>query len=248
MPDKRFYSEPQATALSSDLLEFLKAAFTKSLSKEVWTQLMEKYPSMQGTENIFISPTMEAGMREDIKKKHGYAWSKDVLAFDDGLADRQAPFLTVARPIFAALESLEAVNTDGEEDLPGPEPEDINVMLEDAIALLGNAVSRLNSWRQRRFSEYLTDLGKRMLQSDVLPISFSPQTPFTGLYRASTTIPRPITSWSSLQPLDNHYRKKPFSARHSFRSFRSFRSQTYQNTTSSNDRRRTWGNKGRAKS
>ena len=36
-------------------------------------------------------------------------------------------------------------------------------MLEDALVYLGNANVRLNSWRQRRFSEYLTEVGKRTL-------------------------------------------------------------------------------------
>ena len=40
-------------------------------------------------------------------------------------------------------------------------------MLEDAVGLLGNAVFRLNSWRQRRFSEYQKYLGKRTLKSDL---------------------------------------------------------------------------------
>ena len=37
-------------------------------------------------------------------------------------------------------------------------------MLEDALVLLGNANARLNVWRQRRFPDYLTDLGRMTLR------------------------------------------------------------------------------------
>lgn len=40
-------------------------------------------------------------------------------------------------------------------------------MLEDALVLLGNANARLNVWRQRRFSDYLTDLGRRTLREGI---------------------------------------------------------------------------------
>ena len=40
-------------------------------------------------------------------------------------------------------------------------------MLEDALVLLGNANVRLNSWRQRRFSEYLTEVGKCTLKEEI---------------------------------------------------------------------------------
>lgn len=40
-------------------------------------------------------------------------------------------------------------------------------MQEDTLALFGNAVFRFNAWRQRRFSECLTDLGKRTSKSDL---------------------------------------------------------------------------------
>ena len=33
--------------------------------------------------------------------------------------------------------------------------------------MLGNAHVRLNNWRQRRFSEFLTDIGKRTLKEGV---------------------------------------------------------------------------------
>ena len=73
---KMFYNEPNEITIPEDLLEFLTATFTKSLYKEVWTQLLDKYPSIIGTENVLVSPTIEIGMKEDIKRKHGYMKSK----------------------------------------------------------------------------------------------------------------------------------------------------------------------------
>lgn len=119
----RFYNEINVTTLSDDLLEFLTSTFTKSLSKEVWTELLDKYPSIKGTETVLVSPTMETGMKDDIKKKHGYLKTKDLFAFDEGLAEKQAPLLTAVRPIMAALEALD-MPTEGDEDVSGPEPED----------------------------------------------------------------------------------------------------------------------------
>ena len=163
---RRFYSEPNHTSVSTDMLEFLTSAFTKPLSKAVWTELLDRYPAIEGMENLLVAPTIKTGMKEDIKKKHGYYNTKESFSFDEGLAERQAPILTAVRPIVAALEALDFNPEEDEED-SGPEPDDIKVMLEDALALLGNAVFRLNAWRQRRFSEYLTDLGKRTLKSDL---------------------------------------------------------------------------------
>lgn len=42
-------------------------------------------------------------------------------------------------------------------------------MLEDALVLLGNAKATLNVWRQRLFSDYLTNLG-RQTQRGGIPI------------------------------------------------------------------------------
>ena len=53
------------------------------------------------------APTMEAGMKEEIRKSHGHRKTKEVFSFDDGLAEQQGPFLTVARPILAALMNLD---------------------------------------------------------------------------------------------------------------------------------------------
>ena len=104
-------------------------------------------------------------MKEEIRKSHGFQKTKDVFAFDDGLAEQQGPFITVARPILSALMLLDSPpDEDGE---GGPDPDVIREMLEDALVMLGNANARLNIWRQRRFSDFLTDLGKRTLREGI---------------------------------------------------------------------------------
>ena len=104
-------------------------------------------------------------MKEDIRKRHGYSKTKEVFTFDDGLAERQGAFLYTARPILAALSMLEEAGKEDEED--APDPDTIKGMLEDALVLLGNATFRLNSWRQKRFSAYLTEIGKRTLKEGI---------------------------------------------------------------------------------
>ncbi|PFX18468.1 ATP-dependent DNA helicase Q1 [Stylophora pistillata] len=64
----------------------------------------------------------------------------------------------------AALEILE--DPVGEDD-EGVDPDEIKGLLEDALVLLGNANIRLNNWRQKRFSEFLTEVGKRTLKEDI---------------------------------------------------------------------------------
>jgi hypothetical protein len=63
----------------------------------------------------------------------------------------------VACPLLAALMALDDPGDEGD----GPDPDSIKNYLEDALVMLGNAHVRLNNWRQRRFSEFLTDIGKR---------------------------------------------------------------------------------------
>ena len=98
-----------------------------------------------------------------MRKHHGHLKTKDVLAFDEGLAEQQAPFVMVARPLLAALTALDGPGEEGE----GPDPDSIKDYLEDALVMLGNAHVRLNNWRQRRFSEFLTDIGKRTLKEGI---------------------------------------------------------------------------------
>ena len=104
-------------------------------------------------------------MKEEIKKSHGFRKTKEVFAFDDGLAEQQGPFIAVARPILSALSLLDSpLDEEGEGE---PDPDAIRAILEDALVMLGNANDRLNIWRQRRFSEFLTDLGKRTLREGI---------------------------------------------------------------------------------
>lgn len=61
----KFNTEPEQITLSGNLLKFITSTFTKSLSKEVWTTLLDKYPGIHYTENVQVAPTMETGMKED---------------------------------------------------------------------------------------------------------------------------------------------------------------------------------------
>ena len=40
----RYYTPVQETTLPDELLSFLKSAFTKQLSKDVWSNVMQQYP------------------------------------------------------------------------------------------------------------------------------------------------------------------------------------------------------------
>jgi len=105
---------------------------------------------------------MEAGMKEELKKRNGYTKTKEIFAFDDGLAERQSAFFVVARPLLAALTSLD--NSVEEDEDEGPDPDAIKDLLEDALVLLENANFRLNAWRQKRFSEFFAEVGKGTLR------------------------------------------------------------------------------------
>ena len=160
----RYYTEAKETVLSDEITAFATSAFTKRLSKEVWSDLMQKYPPIKGKEEVLVAPTMETGTREYIKQKFGYHKTKEVFTSDDGLVEKQAPFLAVARPVAAALDLLEEPPNPDESDSNGPDPDEIKAYLEDALVLLGNANFRLNAWRQKRFGEFLADVGKRIFK------------------------------------------------------------------------------------
>ena len=106
---ERFFSTEEDFELSSELLDLTTKAFTKPLTEEKWKELSASYPSIKGTEKFMCAPTMEAGMKEEIRKSHGHRKTKETFSFDDGLAEQQGPFLTVARPILAALMNLDSV-------------------------------------------------------------------------------------------------------------------------------------------
>ena len=65
----------------------------------------------------------------------------------------------------------ELPNPDKSDEGNGPDPDEIKAYLEDALVLLvmpiGNAKFRLNAWRQKRFGEFLTDVGNRILKQDI---------------------------------------------------------------------------------
>ena len=89
----RFYTTTKECVLSDQVLEIIKTAFTKQLSKDIWSDLMEKYPQIKGNENVLVAPTMETGTKEYMRQKFGHPKTKELLAFDEGLAEKQAPFL-----------------------------------------------------------------------------------------------------------------------------------------------------------
>ena len=167
-PLDRFYTTTKECILSDQIVEVIKTAFSKQLSKDIWSDLMQKYPQIKGTENILVAPTMETGTKDYMRQKFGHPKTKEILAFDEGLAEQQAPFLTVARPIATALAKLDANDIlDEEGNESGPDPDEIKSLLEDALVLLGNANVRLNQWRQKRFAQYLTDVGKHTLKAGI---------------------------------------------------------------------------------
>ena len=74
----------------------------------------------------------------------------------------------------------------------GPDPNTVWEMLEDALVTLGNANNCLNVWRQRRFSDFLTDLGERTLHEGIVtdkhlfPHQFHEEIKFEHDHKAST--------------------------------------------------------------
>ena len=118
----------------------------------------------------------------------------------------------MARPILAALMNLDPLSNDEGEG--GPDLGVVREMLEDALVLLGNANARLNVWRQRRFSDYLTDLGRRTLREGIptdrhlFPHQFHEKKKIDLDHKASTSklICKPKTGpkpWSSSQSFRN---------------------------------------------
>jgi hypothetical protein len=165
----KYYTETKETVLSEEVATFLSTAFSKRLSKDVWSDFMKKYPPIKGMEEVLVAPTMETGKIEYIKQKFGYHKTKEVFTSDDGLVVKQAPFLAVARLIAATLDLLEGPLSpdESEDDINGPDPDEIKAYLEDALVLLGNSNFRLNAWSQKRFGEFLIDVGKRILKDDI---------------------------------------------------------------------------------
>ncbi|PFX17898.1 hypothetical protein AWC38_SpisGene17768 [Stylophora pistillata] len=146
-----FFAKETSVEISPELLDLTSRAFAKPLEKDKWKEHISSYPGIKGTDSFLVAPTMEAGMKEELRKRHCHTKVKETLAFDDGLAETQATFISVARPILAALEALDE-KTKSDDGSEGINPDTVKGMLEDALVMLGNANARLNERRQRRFS------------------------------------------------------------------------------------------------
>ena len=60
-PLDRFYTTTECI-LCDQIVEVIKTAFSKQLSKDIWSDLMEKYLQIKGTKNILVAPTMETAV------------------------------------------------------------------------------------------------------------------------------------------------------------------------------------------
>ena len=136
---KDFIVKSHLFTITDDLIELSRKAFSTALSREKWLELVQSYPTIKDTDSFLISHKLEAGMKEALRKHHGHLKTKHVLAFE-GLAEQQASFVMVARPLLAALTAL-----DGPGEGEGPDPDSIKDYLEDALVMLGNAHVRLNN-------------------------------------------------------------------------------------------------------
>ncbi len=94
----QFYATAKECVLSEPVIEIIKTAFSKQLGKDIWSNLMEKYPQIKGTENVLVAPTMETGTKEYMRQKFGHGKTKQLLAFNEGLAKKQAPFVLLQQP------------------------------------------------------------------------------------------------------------------------------------------------------
>ena len=69
----------------------------------------KSYTAIENTDDFLVAPKLRAGMKEALRSRHGHMRITDVLAFDDGLSEQQAPFLMVPRPLLAALMARDAL-------------------------------------------------------------------------------------------------------------------------------------------
>ena len=105
-------------------------------------------------------------------------------------------------------------------------------MLEDALVMLGNANARLNVWRQRRFSDFLTHLGKRTLREGIptdkhlFPHQFHEKIKSEHDHKAST-------SKLVCKPKEG---RKPWANSQSFRDLATYR----RDQQGGGDRKRKW--------
>ena len=48
---------------------------------------------IEGTESVLVAPTMETGMKDDVRKKHCQSKIKELFSFNNGLVEKQVAFL-----------------------------------------------------------------------------------------------------------------------------------------------------------
>ena len=131
---------------------------------------MEKYSKIKDIEDILVATIMETGTEEYLLQKFGNHKTKELSALDEGLAERETPFLAVAHPIAAAFESLDTpyiLDEDARES--GSDSDEIKSFLEEALILLENANIRLNQCRQNRFSELLAIKAGKLTEKHLFP-------------------------------------------------------------------------------
>ena len=71
-------------------------------------------------------------MKEAFRKHNAHLKTIDVFAYNEGLAELQAPFVMGARPLIAALTALDGPRDEGE----GLDPDSIKDYLEDGVVIL----------------------------------------------------------------------------------------------------------------
>ena len=99
---------------------------------------------MKDKKSLLVTPTMEADMKEELKKRHDYTKTNELFTFDDGSAERQSAFLVVARPLLAALTAPDSWGGEDEDSDEGPDRDAIKNLLEDAVVLVRHTNFRLN--------------------------------------------------------------------------------------------------------
>ena len=61
----QFFTVPEST-VSDEILEVIETTFSKLLTKNVWTNLIEKCSQIKGTDDILVAPIMETSTKENI--------------------------------------------------------------------------------------------------------------------------------------------------------------------------------------
>lgn len=59
----QFFTVPEST-VSDEILEVIETTFSKLLTKDVWTNLIEKCSQIKGTDDILVAPIMDECKRK----------------------------------------------------------------------------------------------------------------------------------------------------------------------------------------